>query len=50
MAREIRHRDGSVQHVYAGPNGRPWWQRHRGGLACTALLAVAFLLAHYGAR
>lgn len=27
---------------------RPWWRRHLGGLTCTAILAVAVLLAHLG--
>ena len=46
--REIRYPDGTTRHVYAGPAARPWWRRHRAGLACTVLLAVAILLAHYG--
>jgi hypothetical protein len=48
VSRTIRYPDGTVRHVYAGPEARPWWRRHLGSLACVALLAVAILLAHYG--
>lgn len=46
MAREIHIRGANYRrHLH-----RPWWRRHRSALACTALLAVAVLLAHYGGR
>lgn len=50
MHRTIRYPDGTIRHIYAGPAARPWWRRHRSALACTVLLAIAILAAHYGAH
>jgi hypothetical protein len=50
MDREIRHRDGTRQIVFAGPNTRPWWRRHLGALACIGLFAVVVVLTHLGGR
>lgn len=46
--REVRYPDGTVRHVYAGPEARPWWRRHAAALGTVALLAAAILLAHLG--